>query len=399
VPAKPSPTPALVWLRPTQAPLLASIARIANLRVIAAGAPPAEARSAPTAFDADESFTDLRSALATTEAGLILFLTAPDAEPLANPADQSPIADLELIRLCHARNATLLSLEPIPASASDIPLLTLGPTGESARRNPMIPLLTQTKVFADALEAIASLGQPRTVSLSFWSGPGEGSLGARLFDAAQVIHALLGPPDTIDASVVTRVSRSGVRMAPGETLRNLRGDMTANLRFAGAKAAALTLSDRGGRWFRGASIVNDAGRIRLDESGFEPIDAAGAPPAAPPPRRPRAPPRRPTTPPPRAPPPRRAPTPTPSPNHPDAHPPGLDQRRRKTPDSAPPPTGEPGAAPAIASAILRALDPHAPRPAPIDLASVLATCEAALLSARTGQPESPATILRMAQAR
>ena len=34
---------------------------------------------------------------------------------------------------------------------------------------------------------------------------------------------------------------------------------------------------------------------------------------------------------------------------------------------------------------------------PVDLQKVLAMCEAAVLSARTGQPESPATVLRMAE--
>ncbi len=345
-----SPTPTLAWLRPNQAPLLAAVARLANLRLLAAGSPASEARSAPADSDGEEAFTDLRSALTTTEAGLVLLLAGPGPEAFGGGADQAPIADLEILRLCHARGAALLSLDPIPSSTNDLASLSAPGVGESSRRPPMIPLLTQSKVFADALEAIESLGQPRTVSLSFWSGAGEGSLGARLFDAVLVIHTLLGAPESIDATVVTRVAASGVRMAPGETLRDLRGDLTANLRFPGAKAACLTLSDRGGPWRRGVSIVTDAGRIRLDEEGFEHIDAGGA-----------------------------------------------------TIDSTAPagesPRPGPRAAPAIASAIVRALDPHAPRSAPIDLPSVLATCEAALLSARTGQPESPVTILRMNQAR
>src|SRR5690606_18382430 len=53
---------------------------------------------------------------------------------------------------------------------------------------------------------------------------------------------------------------------------------------------------------------------------------------------------------------------------------------------------------AVADGIKRMLDPHAPKSPPVDLGAVLAICEAAILSARTGQPESPATILRMARA-
>ena len=49
----------------------------------------------------------------------------------------------------------------------------------------------------------------------------------------------------------------------------------------------------------------------------------------------------------------------------------------------------------LAAALVRALDRHAPRPEPIDLIAVLSMCESAILSARTGQPESPATLSRM----
>ena len=54
---------------------------------------------------------------------------------------------------------------------------------------------------------------------------------------------------------------------------------------------------------------------------------------------------------------------------------------------------DPGAVGAIADAIVRLLDARAQASAPVDLAGVLAIGEAALLSARTGQGESPSTIL------
>lgn len=354
VSAKTPETPTLAWLEPNQRPLLEAVAAQARLQLIAAGCPSGSARAAAVRIEGAEEFTDLRSVLTSTEARALLLMTGAGAEPIAAAGEQSPLRDAELLRVCQSRGIAVLSLEPIPASTSfftDAP----APGPDSARALPMVPLLTHTKVFADALEAMESIGPPRTLNFSAWSGPGQGALGARLFDAAMVVHALLGAPESIDASIVTRVSVSGVRLAPGETIRELRGDMTGNFRFAGAKAASFSLSDRGGRWFRGLTIVGDAGRMRLDERGFESFTSDGASTDA------------------------------------SSHP-----RRRSAP-SSPRPDTDAGAVDAIAQAIARALDPRAPKVAPIDHAAVLATCEAAILSARTGQPESPDTILRMAR--
>jgi len=46
----------------------------------------------------------------------------------------------------------------------------------------------------------------------------------------------------------------------------------------------------------------------------------------------------------------------------------------------------------IARALSQLMDPAMPRPTPCDTAGILAVGQAALLSARTGQTESPATI-------
>lgn len=353
VSAKAAEVPTLAWLEPGQKPLLEAIAAQARLQVIAAGSPSGSARAASLRVEGAEEFTDLRSVLTSTDAKALLLMTGAGAEPIAAAGEQSPLRDAELLRICQTRGITVISLEPIPASTSfyaDAPA-----PGEGVRALPLVPLMAHSKVFADALEAMETLGSPRTVSLSFWSGPGQGTLGARLFDAATVVHALLGVPESIDASIVTRVSVSGVRLAPGETMRDLRGDLTANIRFAGAKAASFSLSDRGGRWFRGLSIVGDGGRMRMDERGFECFTSDGADTDA------------------------------------STHP-----RRRSAASAAHSPV-DPGAVEAIAQAITRATDPRAPKAPPIDHAAVLATCEAAILSARTGQPESPATILRMAR--
>lgn len=350
------PHPVLVWYEPAQASLVRGIVERAGLRVIGAGVPAAARRSASTVehagFDGAKAVTDLRMELATTEARFILLAASAGSD--TGPAADAAIDDAEIIRVARSRNLTILSFDPIPASAADARAADAPAWIDSCRT---LGLFKDCTAMRGAPELLESFGTPRTLSVGFRCGKGQGTLGARLFDAMHAVHWLMGMPESIDASVVTQVGPSGVRLAPAEYLRRLRGDLTANLRYAGAKAAAVSLSDRAGRWFRGLSIVGEGGCLRMDETGIERIDAEGA-----------------TV--------EQSPEPT-------------TRKRTKKPtlfDAA----VDQGALEALASSAARAVDPHAPRPEPYALLEVLAMCEAAMLSARTGQPESPATVLMMA---
>jgi hypothetical protein len=343
--------PALVWLEPAQRGLVEAIARRAGLAVIAAGAPggaelgwrlPDGSPAAP--------ITDLRQALATLPIKAALLAATP-------ATGDAPLTDTDVLRAARPRGIRALSIEPIPSSVAESRAAEAAAWADSCRT---LALFRDLPALATIDELLAAFGAPRTLAVSFRSGPGHGRLGARLFDAMHTAHSILGTPESIDASVITPVARSGVRMEPGDSLRSLRGDLTANLRYAGARAASLSLSDRAGRWFRGVALVGEGGCVRMDEQGVERIDEFGqtiekqAPP-----------------------------------------------RKRAAPAGAKnaPLFDEPAdaaATAALAQSAARALDPRAPLPIATDLEAVLSMCEAAILSARTGQPESPGTVVRMA---
>lgn len=349
MPAPPEGLPTLAWLDPGQAPMVRAIAARAGLRIIAAGMPNSkQRRSAPDValIEGAEPISDLRAALATSTIRAAILAT-----PAAS-AD-SPASDPDLLRLARSRHITLLSFEPIPASVADSRDAEAGQWIETCR---FLGLFRSAPALASVGDLLESFGTPRTLTVSFRSGKGQGSLGARLFDAMHTVHSILGVPESIDASIITQVATSGLRLEPSEALRFLHGDLTANLRYAGAKSAALSLSDRAGRWFRGVALVGESGCIRMDESGVERNDAEG-------------------------------------------------QVIEKSPTPRKKPASKAGAlfediidAPALealAESARRAVDPRAPKPEPFDLEAVLSMCEASILSARTGQPESPATVVRM----
>lgn len=350
MPAATEGIPALAWLEPAQAALVRAIAARAGLRIVAAGIPNTiQRRSAPDAasIDGAEPFSDLRSALATADVRAALI-----ASPA--PSGDATVGDGDLFRLARARNILLLSFEPIPASLGEARTAETAQWLETCR---FLGLFRSIPALATVDELLDSFGTPRTLTVSFRSGRGQGSLGARLFDAMHTVHSILGVPESIDASIITQVAASGLRLEPSEALRALQGDLTANLRYAGAKSAALSLSDRAGRWFRGVALVGESGCIRMDESGVERNDAEG-----------------------------QITEKSPAPRKKPASKGGVlfDQLI------------DPPAFEALAEAARRAVDPRATKPEPFDLEAVLSMCEAAILSARTGQPESPATVVRMA---
>lgn len=345
-----TPEPArrtLVWLEPDQIDLVRSVAQLASLAVVAAGSPSARAVSAEPGVAESlgaDPITDLRRALATTDVDLVLLAAS------THPSDGA-LDDPELLRSLAERNVRVASMEPTPAAALDLPRFQRSDAEELVR---FVPSTRRARGFRSAAEVIESIGAPRTLAVAQRSALGQGSLFARLFDAMELIFTLLGEPESIDAANAGPVSASGVHLAPGESLRDLRGDLTANVRFGGARSASLSLSDSAGRWFRGATLVAQHGSLRMDDKSFEVIAPDGR---------------------------------------------TVDRSRTRLSSGA---TDDPPAASAIAEQVSQLLDLRAPRLPPLagrGHAAVLAMCEAALLSARTGQPESPATFLRFAAAR
>lgn len=349
----PPPTPAagrraVLWLERAQEDFALELLRATGLTPAVLGVADAPSRGrAETlagAFPDAQHSTDPRQALTTADADVALFLTAGGA--------REALDDAAVLAAISERGMKLATIEPTPASTMDLARFekALGPH-EAVR---VVPALTRATVFTHALDLLAQVGPVRTLSVSTRCARGQGTLFARLFDAMDLVVSLLGEPDSIDASVCGPIVPGRVHLAPGDSLRDLRGDLTANLRYAGACAAALSLSDNAGRWFRGVTLVGHGGCLRFDDNSYELIDPSGK-------------------------------TVDSSASR--------DRRGRRNAGPA-----HDVAAAACAQQIGAMFDPHAAPAPPRKTATVLAMAEAALLSARTGTAESPGAVLRMAGA-
>ena len=262
---------AIVWISPAQAALVGEVALRAGLTVVGAGyGRGGLARQAVEALGA-APFDDLRHALRTTDADIALIGATGDA------TEAAALDDPELLRSCAERRVRLVTLEPAPASLAGLSRPSraegLAPVGASPT---FAPLFRRSPGLDGAMQAFEAFGQATTLVFGGFGAAGQGALAARVFDAMDFVSSLLGMPESIDAAVRGPRSESGLRLAPGESLRDLRGDMTAHMRFADGRACAVALSDRAGRWAREATLIGEHGRMRIDDGGFEWIDPAGA---------------------------------------------------------------------------------------------------------------------------
>jgi hypothetical protein len=180
--------------------------------------------------------------------------------------------------------------------------------------------------------------------------------------ACHTVVSIMGEPEVVDAAYVS--TAAGGRIAPADTLVSLRGDVTAMMRFSDGRAAAIAASSQGARWGFGATLLGPEGRIRVHHMGFSwraadgslrdelRLDEARESPA--------------------------------SASNP--HEEGLFGTLR---EPSPASTSHQPAVEALSESLSRILDPDIPDEGPIELETVLCVMQAAMLSARTGQPERP----------
>ncbi len=341
---------AIVWLSPAQVGLARDAAGAAELDIVAAGSPERGQSNRVAAELASGSrrpgaWDDLRAALAAADADLFWILS-----PGAFAADGGD-DDATALLAAHERNARIATLEPVPAAATDLAARAWIDGVPRAIDIPaFIPLWP---AWLPPPEAVAAIGPVRTLALEWWGSPEQGSLASRLFAAMELTLRLLGEPESIDAACVGPDQGRAVHALPGESLRGLSGDLTANLRFSDGRAAAIALSDRAVRWGRSLSLLGPGGRVRVHADTVEWIGADGR----------------------------------------TIEEPAAKARRRKPMDEGTRPSP---AAAAFAEALTRLLSPTPRGALTSDPLTVLAMCHAALLSARTGQCESPETIKRIA---
>jgi hypothetical protein len=236
------------------------------------------------------------------------------------------------VRQALEQGIDVLMLEPFAAHPDQV--LNFEPGKAPPGRLVQTPMLRLAPGYLAAAEPEQVLGKVGSLSITAVSAPDAGSLFAHLADAMDLVVHLLDVPDMIGATLTTNLP------APPDDLRGLTGDLTANLSFGDEAAAAIHVSDRAAVWRRAMVAVGEAATLLVDDLSYRLVGG--------------------------------------DPQHIDEAP------AERHPEPADLIAGQ-----------WQWLMQHRAGPAAVNRRAVIACCETALLSCRTGQPESPETFLQM----
>ncbi|MFZ4576555.1 MAG: hypothetical protein ACOYN0_19390 [Phycisphaerales bacterium] len=245
--------------------------------------------------------------------------------------------DVRAIEAAHAKGVRVLSLEPVVADLGDWHALNGDSPVSIVNVVRPLGLLRRTKRFHDLEEILRDFGALHSVSLSVAGPREEGSLAARLISAIECMAGLIGEAASVSGALSARSMRSENR------LRSLSGDCAATIRTATGQIGAVLVCDRVPRHDVQLTLRGEGGVVRFETAGLEWIGSGGV----------------------------------------------VHESTTFGPPSAV--TG----ARLLADEFSRHLYPGSIEHGPVRWGAVLATAQAILLSAATGQVESPETIRRM----
>lgn len=254
-----------IWATPEQAPLLRALADELGATIVAA-ASPVRAHG-----------TTLADALGATFAGDLLDLLNTDARAvlLATACEGYGEALPQAVARAAAEGRRIATLSPLPMPPSDAaeswhaPMQGRVPT-DAVRFG---PLLRHSPAAQEAAETLVAFGEVRSAMFAGFRDPtmaGQGATGALLVDALDLLVGMLGEAERVEASL-----NGPTKPSANLSLGSLTGDLTAHARFDNGSSAAIMLSDRAGGWQRRATLLGEAGRLELGDDGHRWIDPAG----------------------------------------------------------------------------------------------------------------------------
>ncbi len=337
-----STTTAMIWANPEQVEMLKGVLSRGGIEVIGAGCPVSAQTGAVAQGFGCGVQDDIRHMLSSENPDLVL-LAAPGGF-----GHRDIEGDLGALQQAHSRDVMVATLEPIPGEATVISgtswsdALQTGAFGEFVR---MVPLVRRTRLIEELMSSLETFGAIRSLSMSIAAPAVYGSLGARVFEAMDLVRTLIGVPEVIDASYQGGTTVvSGLHQLPGQSLTGLHGIMAAHMRMADGRGVMVQASDQVGRSGLMMSIFGCEGEIRLGEGGFRRFDITGV---------------------------------------------EIDSYNTDAKDAIDPSSVR------LTEQLVQLCSGVEVAVAPVDHASVLAMGHTALLSARTGQGETPETIRRL----
>lgn len=278
--------PLLIWTSPDAATFASRVVAHLGAEVVGLGVPATLLREdedpVRTAFPALTPTTDLRQLVVESSGNsgtpaLLLFSDVGITRPSRTGAP-GEMSERELIALTGERGARLLTLSPLPSLAMPDP-----PT--HVRTLPRFVDAPSFGTMRDILHDAGDDAAVRTLAITARASGVLGSLGRELLDACLTVERLLGTPDSVDAAFVGPAGKGAVHLAapePNDGLRGLHGDLIALCRYGGPRGATIHLSasrvqsERGPALFRGVMATTARATMRMTGSSIEHADESSS---------------------------------------------------------------------------------------------------------------------------
>lgn len=124
--------------------------------------------------------------------------------------------------------------------------------------------------WSSAADPLQVVGAPQHVSVLSFGHAADCSLAARLMDAWRTVLTLTDMPQSIDASLAGPLGGS----VP-QSLYGLTGHMAGHARLPGGGAAVVQVSDRAAQHLRQMHLIGKGGRLAVDDAGYQLFGADG----------------------------------------------------------------------------------------------------------------------------
>lgn len=172
--------------------------------------------------------------------------------------------DLADLQSALAQGTTVLALEPPAVHLQDLAALRGSAAATTGGRVVIAPAFAQSPGYVSAAEPMEAIGERRLVACESVGRPAHGSLVARLFDAWRTLLRFVTTPASVDAALVG----GGLADVTPRALRTLTGALTVHARTPDGSAAVIHVADRAGRPRRALHVLGDAGELRVSDGGY-----------------------------------------------------------------------------------------------------------------------------------
>ncbi|MBC23240.1 MAG: hypothetical protein CMJ32_04915 [Phycisphaerae bacterium] len=242
----PATVPIALWLDQTQEPLLDRLLAHHRLHPIMLGSPDTS-WSRLTADRLGLQYLERPSLCWSEEAGCPLLIGS------------NKRLDTEELHRVLASGSRKFSLVPRPGTIEEI-------NHDSGLSCTLIPLFRNSPTHGRLMDVMDSFGRPRAINICIRCRPEHGHLGGRLFDAMDLVLDLCDAPQRIDATYVPTTGCPGPEQL--ESLRDLHGHLSMNLRLGPDRCASIMVSNDAGQWLRGITLLGDSGCLRVSDTSL-----------------------------------------------------------------------------------------------------------------------------------